>query len=181
MAEYDRRNDEWEHQANLSKIELKQIDQQLVAAQIRLAVAEQELTNHNQQIDNAQEVDQFLRSKFTNLDLYQFMIGQLSGLYFQSYQLAYDIAKRAERCFRYELGLSDSNYIQFGYWDSLKKGLLSGEKLVYDLKRLETAYYEQNRREYELTKHISLTQLDPIALLKLRQNGECFVDIYSTR
>ena len=96
----------------------------------------------------------------------------------QSYQLAYDIAQRAERCFRYELGLSDSSYVQFGYWDSLKKGLLSGEKLYYDLKRLEAAYYEQNRREYELAKHISLVQLDPVALLKLRQNGECFVDIH---
>ena len=76
--------------------------------------------------------------------------------------------------------MSDSNYIQFGYWDSLKKGLLCGEKLCYDLKRLETAYYEQNRREYELTKHISLAQLDPIALVKLRQNGECFMDIPET-
>jgi hypothetical protein len=28
----------------------------------------------------------------------------------------------------------------FGYWDSLKKGLLAGEKLQYDLRRLETAY-----------------------------------------
>jgi len=62
----------------------------------------------------------------------------------------------------------------------LKKGLLAGERLHYDLKRLETAYYEQNRREYELTKHISLEQLDPIALLKLRQNGECFLDIPET-
>jgi hypothetical protein len=78
------------------------------------------------------------------------------------------------------LGLSDSSYIQFGYWDSLKKGLLCGEKLAYDLKRLEAAYYEQNRREYELTKHISLSQLDPIALLKLRQNGECFLEIPET-
>jgi len=39
------------------------------------------------------------------------------------------------------------------------------------------AYYEQNRRELELTKHISLAQLDPESLLLLRQNGECFVDI----
>ncbi|HEY5916070.1 MAG TPA: hypothetical protein VIU13_01650, partial [Chryseolinea sp.] len=107
-------------------------------------------------------------------------INQLSTTYFQSYQQAYDLAKRAERCFRYELGLGDSNYIQFGYWDSLKKGLLCGEKLYYDLKRLETTYYEQNRREYELTKHISLSRLDPIALLKLRQNGSCLVDIPET-
>jgi hypothetical protein len=84
MAEYDRRQDEWHHQANLAAIELKQIDQQLTAAQIRLAVAEQELRNHDQQTDNAREFDQFLHSKFTNHELYQHMVGQVSGLYFQS-------------------------------------------------------------------------------------------------
>jgi Tc toxin complex TcA C-terminal TcB-binding domain len=98
-------------------------------------------------------------------------------VYFQSYQLAYDLAKRAERCFRFELGLQDSSYIQFGYWDSLKKGLLSGEKLQYDLHRLENAYMEQNRREFELTKSISLLLLDPLALVKLRETGRCFISL----
>ena len=176
-GEFRRRQDEWDHQAKLATVELKQIDQQLTAAQIRLAVAEQELRNHDRQIDNAREVDEFLRIKFTNQDLYQWMIGQVSGLYFQSYQLAYDLAKRAEQCFRFELGLQDSGYIQFGYWDSLKKGLLSGDKLQYDLRRLETAYLEQNRRKFELTKSISLLLLDPLALVKLRETGRCFISL----
>jgi len=93
-----------------------------------------------------------MHSKYTNEDLYNWMITQISTTYFQSYQLVYDIAKRSERCFRYELGLSDSSYINFGYWDSLKKGLLSGEQLTYDLKRMEMDYYAMNYREYELTK-----------------------------
>ncbi len=174
-GEFTRRKDEWDHQANLATVELKQIEQQLIAAQIRLAAAEQELRNHDRQIDNADEVDQFLRSKFTSQDLYQWMIGQTSGLYFQSYQLAYDMAKRAERCFRFELGLQDSSYIQFGYWDSLKKGLLAGERLQHDLRRLESAYMDQNDREYELTKHVSLLQVDPLALIQLRATGRCTV------
>lgn len=177
VAGYSRRTQEWEHQQRLAEKEMHQVYRQIAAADIRHQIAIQDLANQDKQIENAQKEDEYLRTKFTNQELYDWMINQLSTVYFQSYQLAYDIAKRAERCFRYELGLSDSNYIQFGYWDSLKKGLLSGEKLYYDLKRLESAYYEQNRREYELTKHISLVQLDPIALLKLRQNGECFVDI----
>src|SRR5262249_41584627 len=86
----------------------------------------------------------------------------------------------AERSYRYELGLADSNFIQFGYWDSLKKGLLAGEKLHYDLKRMDVAYLDQNRREYEITRHIALTQLDPFALVKLKETGECFVDIPET-
>lgn len=153
------------------------MDMQIAAADLRVEVALKELDNHVIQIENAKATDDFMRSKYTNQELYQWQIGQISGVYFQSYRLAYDLAKRAEQCFRFELGLQDSNYINFGYWDSLKKGLLSGEKLQYDLRRLETAYLEQNRREFELTKHISLTLLDPLALVKLRETGRCFINL----
>ena len=180
VASYDRRSTEWDFQKRLAERELPQVDKQITAAEIRRQVSVQDLANQDKLIDNAEKEYEHLRTKFTNQELYDWMLNQLSTVYFQSYQLAYDIAKRAERCFRYELGLSDSGYIQFGYWDSLKKGLLCGERLHYDLKRMEAAYVEQNRREYELTKHVSLAQLDPIALLKLRQNGECFVDIPET-
>jgi Tc toxin complex TcA C-terminal TcB-binding domain len=176
-ASYERRASDWDFQKRLAEKELPQIDKQITAADIRHQIVIQELANHDKQKENLQKEDEYLHTKFTNEELHDWLITQISTVYFQSYQLAYDMGKRAERCFRYELGLSDSSYIQFGYWDSLKKGLLSGEKLFYDLKRLEAVYYEQNRREYELAKHISLAQIDPIALLKLRQNGECFVDI----
>ena len=146
-------------------------------ADLRVELAEKELENHATQLENAKSTDAFMRSKYTNQELYQWQVGQISGVYFQSYRLAYDLAKRAERCFRFELGLQDSSYIQFGYWDSLKKGLLSGEKLQYDLRRLETAYLEKNRREYELTKHVSLLLLDPVALIKLRETGRCFTNL----
>lgn len=179
-AGYGRRADEWEFQKRLAEKELPQIEKQIAAAEIRKQLATIELNNHDRQKENLEKEQEYMQNKFTNKELYDWMINQISTVYFQSYQLAFDIARQAERCFRYELGLSDSNYIQFGYWDSLKKGLLSGEKLFYDLKRLETAYYEQNRREYELTKHISISQIDPIALLKLQQNGECVIDIPET-
>jgi hypothetical protein len=171
---YSRRQDEWNFQKDLAVKEMEQLDRQIAAAELRIAIAKKELENHVIQIENAKETDAFMRSKYTNQELYQWQVGQISGVYFQSYKLAYDLAKRAERCFRFELGLQDSSYINFGYWDSLKKGLLSGEKLQYDLRRLETAYLEQNRREFELTKHISLALLDPLALVKLRETGRCF-------
>jgi len=88
-------------------------------------------------------------------------VSQISTIYFQSYQMAYDLAKWAEKAYQYELGISDTSFIQFGYWDSLKKGILSGEKLHYDLRRMEMSYLDQNKREFEITKHISLTMLSP--------------------
>lgn len=176
-AGHERRWDDWKLQERLANKELEQIEKSIAAAELRIGIAEKELENHVIQIENAKTIDEFMRSKYTNQELYQWQIGQISGVYFQSYRLAYDLAKRAERCFRFELGSQDSSYINFGYWDSLKKGLLSGEKLQYDLRRLETAYLEQNRREFELTKHISLTLLDPLALIKLRETGRCFINL----
>ena len=63
-------------------------------------------------------------------------------------------------------------YIRFGYWDSLKKGLLAGDQLAHDLKRLELAHLEKNVREYELTKHVSLATLDPLAFIALKETGQ---------
>jgi hypothetical protein len=174
---YQRRQDEWDFQIRSAKKEIAQIEQQITAAQIRLEIAQKELDNQQLQIDQSKEVNDFMRSKFSSLQLYEWMITQLSGVYFQSYQLAFDMAKKAERSFRYELGIADTNFIQFGYWDSLKKGLLSGEKLSLDIKRMDAAYYDKNKREFEITKHISLNQVDPLALLKLKQNGVCFFNL----
>jgi hypothetical protein len=174
VASYERRQEEWDFQKDLAIKEIDQLERSIAAAELRVTLAETELDNHVMQIDNSKALDAFMRSKYTNLELYQWQVGQISSVYFQSYKLAYELAKRAERCFRFELGLQDSSFISFGYWDSLKKGLLSGEKLQYDLRRLESAYLEQNRREFELTKHVSLLQLDPLALVRLRETGRCF-------
>ncbi len=175
VAGYERRQQEWDFQKDLATKEIEQIDRIIAAAELRQTIAQKELENHLLQIENSKATDAFMRTKYTNQELYQWQIGQISGVYFQTYRLAYDLAKRAERCYRFELGIADSSYINFGYWDSLKKGLLSGEKLQYDLRRLESAYLDQNRREFELTKHISLALTDPLALIKLRETGRCFL------
>ena len=174
---WQRRNDEWVFQQQTAGLEITQINDQINAANFRTQIAQQDLNNQNLQITNAQAVQDYLQTKFTDEDLYSWMIGQVSAVYFQCYQMAYDLAKRAEACFRFELGLSDSNYIQFGYWDSLKQGLLSGEKLYLDLKRLEVAYMDQNKREDEITRNISLVLLDPIALITLKETGQCLVNL----
>jgi hypothetical protein len=174
---YNRRSEEWQNQLNLANKELQQVEKQQEGAKVRMEIAKLDLKNLELQIAQAREANDFMRSKYTNEELFSWMITQVSTTYFRSYQLAYDIAKKTERCFRYELGLTDSNYINFGYWDSLKKGLLAGEQLLYDIKKMEMAYYEQNKRELELTKHISLSQLDAQALLQLKTNRACWITL----
>ncbi len=177
LAHYAMRGHDWTLQSNQAAKELMHTDVQIEIANLRKKMTQQELTNHIKQIENAKEIEEFMRSKYTNKELYNWMIGQISSVYFQSYQLVYDIAKRAERAYQFELGVKDSNFIKFGYWDSLKKGLLAGERLNHDIKRMEISYLEKNKREYEITKHISLAQLDPVAFTQLKQMGECYISI----
>ncbi len=180
-ASFDRRHDEWKLQAALAQKELAQIDKQIVAADIRIAIAENELSTHEKQLENAAAVEAYLRDKYTNQDLYDWMVDTLSATYFQAYQLAFDMARRAERGYQFErCEPASKRFVSFGYWDSLRKGLLSGEKLQHDLRRLEAAYLAENKREYEITKHISLAQLKPEKLLELRNTGSTTFDVPET-
>src|SRR5690606_6375969 len=135
--------------------------------------------DHDLQIANARDVDRHMHDKYTDRELYDWMEGELATLYFQTYQLAFDLAKRAERAYRRELAISEQTQpiIKYGYWDSLRKGLLVGERLGHDLARLDIAYMDNDVREYELRKSISLAQLAPAQLLALQETGECDIDI----
>ena len=177
MASFVRRQEEWQFQSDQAGLEELQVQAQIDAATLHKTTMELERDLNEKQKADAEYVRDYMQDKFTNTDLYGWMTGQVAGVYFQSYQLAYDTAKRAERAYRFELGLEDSNFIQFGYWDNLKKGLLAGERLALDLKRLEASYLEKNKRDYEITKHLSLLMLDPQKLLVLRETGACEFDI----
>ncbi len=177
LAGYDRRQEEWNFSRDQAQIEIKALERQLEGARVRLAIAEQELANQELQIEQSAEVDDFMRTKFTSQELYNWMVTQLSTIYFQCYQLAYDLAKRAEKAYQHELAEYGASFIQFGYWDSLKKGLLAGDRLYYDLRRMEAAYLDAHKRELELTRTISLVQIDPAALVQLRETGSCEFEI----
>ncbi|HET8846688.1 MAG TPA: neuraminidase-like domain-containing protein, partial [Ktedonobacteraceae bacterium] len=178
LGQYKQRQDEWNLQATLASDEMMRFDSEILAAQIRQDIATRELNVQQMAVTQATNVDAFLHSKYTNQELYDWMIGEISTTYFQAYQLAYSLGRQAEQCFRRELAITDTNYyIQFGYWDSLRKGLTAAEKLQYDLRRLEAAYYTQNVRELELTKHVSLAQIDPYALVELRSSGTCLISL----
>jgi hypothetical protein len=177
---HQRRRDDWVLQGDVAAKDVEALDRQIVAAQIRVAIAERELANLDLQIEQARQAEDLLRSKFTSDQLYAWMAGQLSSLYFQGYQLAYEVAKRAERAWQFELAAPETSFVRFGYWDSLKKGLLAGEQLAHDLRRMEVGYLDGHRREYELIRHVSVRHLDPVALLQLRTEGACLVRIPET-
>ena len=89
-------------------------------------------------------------------------MARISGVYFQSYQLAWQMAKRAEAAYNFDLANYDAAYVSFlqpSYWDNLHQGLLAAEGLMYDIERMESSLVDNNFREFEIVRPISLSPL----------------------
>ena len=170
------RHEDWQNTVRNYEREIERAEIEIQTTQIRQRIAEEQL--RVQQIRSEQQSAEatYLRSKFTNKELYDWMVGQLQALSRDLHKLATEAAKATERCYQYELGTIDA-FIQPGHWQDSRKGLLAAERLQADLRRMETAYHQRNRRELELTTHVSLARLDPIALVELRSSGKCVVQI----
>ena len=131
MAGFDRRQDDWQYQADQARKEQKLIDKQIVGG--RLAAPDRRTGADEPRAADRAVARRSRRSCATSTRTSSCttgMVGQLSEVYFQTYQLAYDMAKAPSGRFQHELGDPNATFIDFGYWDSLKKGLLAGERLL---------------------------------------------------
>ena len=88
------------------KSEINAIVKQIRSAQIREAIAQKEYANHQAQMANAQEIIDFLSGnqvggglpiKESTLGFYGWMKREVKALYANSFQLAFEVVKQAER------------------------------------------------------------------------------------
>jgi hypothetical protein len=182
MAGFGRREQEWALQRKAAAGEITQLYKQLRSAEIREYLAEREHANHRQQEQQSRDVLEFLTNeqntltgdnrKISTEDFYLWMKREAQTLHARAFQLAFDLAKKAERAWQFELADDSRTFIQSGYLAG-KEGLFAGDRLNFDLKQMEIAYLEQNQREYEITKHFSLAEWFPGQLIDLRRDGKC--------
>src|SRR5271170_7545990 len=158
QGSFQRRQDEWNFNAQLATLDLATIDAQTTTAQAHVSMLQADVVAHQTSITQETEINQYLKNKYTNEELYEWMVGKVSSVYSNAYNLAFDLAKRAEQCLLFELpDTSGDTFIPYsGYWDSLKSGLLAANSLQYAIKSMEATYLQRNIREYELTKNVSL-------------------------
>lgn len=174
QAGFERRAQDWQLQKTLAQNDINQIADQLLAARYQQAVAQQQITVLEKNIEQEQKVAQFLKNKFTNQELYQWYSAKLSTLYFQTYQLAMKVAQQAELAWQFEKALDITTpFIQSNYWYSQYQGIGAGDALMLDLHRMEQAYMESDSRALEIRKIISLNALDEAALAELKSSGKC--------
>jgi hypothetical protein len=170
---FARRSEGWKNQKQLADFDVKSLTRQANAAAIRLDAANRALTLHQKSIDQLQEMIDRTDGKFTNLGLYVWLCTQLQRLYRGAYQNAFALAKLAEQAYRFERGDDTSPGLAASYWDATHAGLLAGEKLLIDLQSLERRFLETNFRTLEIDHAFALSQIDPAALISLRETGEC--------
>jgi len=172
-ANLERRAEGWRHQRQLADHDVKQIDRQIIAAQIRLEIANHALALHEKSIEQMDEFLELSDGKFSNFGFYTWMSTQLRRIQRSAYQNALALARMAEQAFRFERGDETSAGLAPTYWDASHSGLLSGEQLLIDLQNLERRYVETNYRSLEVDQTFALSQIAPDALIALRENGEC--------
>ncbi|WP_372633671.1 neuraminidase-like domain-containing protein [Fodinibius sp.] len=173
LGSYDRRMEEWKFQRDMADMEVDRIEKDIAAAEIRADIAEKELEIHEKQMEQTEEVYEFYESKFSNLGLYNWLSSEVKKLYRNAYHMALEVAQMAEKAYQYEMDDETTNFIAVDNWDGEHQGLLSGEKLMIQLQEMDKAYLENNQRDYEVNQSFSLAQIDPLALQKLRENGNC--------
>jgi hypothetical protein len=159
QAIFDRRQDEWHHAYDQSRLELAQIDAQLAhfaeqetATRLQLRLAEATLGQAKANYD-------FLGKRFTRTQLYQWLNSQLATVYRQAYDATLSLCLAAEASWQYETADFNSRFIQPGAWHTTYRGLGAGELLKLNLLNMHAGYLQRHERELEIHKTVSLRQL----------------------
>jgi Tc toxin complex TcA C-terminal TcB-binding domain len=180
-AGWDRRLQDWIHQVQILDIQIEQVELQILGAERRRDDSLRQLNSQQRQIEQSTEVMNFLRDKFTNHAVYLFLQKNTADLHCRMYELALSAAREAERAFHFERGHDTRRFVSCEGWDNLHEGLLAGERLQLSLAQMEKEYCDRNRREYELSKHISLRLQFPAEFLRLKLTGRCEIDLAEWR
>ncbi|WP_341959302.1 neuraminidase-like domain-containing protein [Pseudomonas sp. RC10] len=154
-----RRREEWtmlrdqaRHHVEATERQIEQHRMQIASAQIkreRSAMARQ----------HAQSMYAFMQNRATNAALHEWLLSQMSTLYFQAYDAVLSLCLAAEACWQYEIGEPQTTFIPLGAWVDNRHGLTAGESLNLGLLQMESAYLLRDERRLSLVKTVSLRRL----------------------
>ena len=185
-ASYERREQEWKFQETLAQQDVRISVEQIRVAQDRVRIVGQERAISQMQADFAKEILDFLTTKFTNAELYDWMVGILEQVYSFFLQQATATAKLAENQLAFERQQIPPAYIQSDYWeipnDNLaggtqnsstpdRRGLTGSARLLQDIYQLDQYAFETDQRKLQLTKTLSLARLAPAEFQRFRETG----------
>src|SRR5260370_520843 len=186
QASIEEKQKDWQFQLDLSNQDVVIGQQQVVIANDNQAIASQDFQNATSQAKHAQATVDFLATKFTNADLYRWMSGVLGGVYAYFLRQATAVARLAEYQLPFERQERPLSLVRPDYWQPPssaagasspsgqspdRAGLTGAERLLEDLTQLDQYALDTDKRKLQLTRMISLAQLDPFAFQLFSKTG----------
>lgn len=143
--------------------EIDQTEKSIIVNTIRQEQNEKEQELFEKELERDEEEYEFLCDKYTNKDLHEWLVKQLTKLSKTMCKLTTKVAKMAEKCYHFEIGDVEvgnaKTFIGNSYWDGAYSGLLSADRLIADLHAMEVAYLENDRNELEITRDIYFDEI----------------------
>jgi hypothetical protein len=156
---FRRRHQEWMQARDQAALEITQIEAQMQVLEAQVRATTLQLNQSRTAQDQALASYDFLRTRFSNAQLYQWLNDQFATFYYQAYDATLALCLAAEACWQFELADFSTRFIQAGVWKDSYRGLSAGEALKLSLLKMESAYLSRNERLLEITKTVSLRQL----------------------
>ncbi|MFJ5295501.1 neuraminidase-like domain-containing protein [Pseudomonas sp. NPDC088368] len=154
-----RRREEWQNQARQAELELATLDEQISVQKVALASTQTSFAQATRSREQAEALYAFIKGRATNIGLYQWLLSQMSTLYFQAYDAVLSLCLSTEACWQYEIGDRDTRFISASAWVDNRFGLTAGEALKLGLLQMESAFLSRHERRLEMTKTLSLKEL----------------------
>ncbi|MEN3539329.1 neuraminidase-like domain-containing protein [Microbispora sp. ZYX-F-249] len=170
VAAYERREQEWRQARRQAEYDHRLAAEGILVAGDNLGVADQQYRIGRLEEQFATQGLNFLNEKFTGRELYDWMARVLAGSYRQHLDHATALARMAQRALEFERQESITIIAPF-YGNRGKRDLLSAERLLGDITRLDQHRLTTEQRRQELTKTISLARSAPIEFESLRRDG----------
>lgn len=184
VASHEIRRREWEFQKQMGEQDVKIAAQQTTIAQDHVRIVVQERDIASMQSEHAEAVADFLSTKFTNVELYEWMSDVLQDVYGYFLQQAITTARLASAQLGFERQQTPPTFIQADYWepneDSFgagdekspdRRGLTGSARLLRDIYQLDQYAFDTNKRGLQPPKTISLAQFAPAEFQRFRETG----------
>ena len=180
-AAHERRRQEWEFQRGLGQFDVRISGQAVRNARSSLRTVGQERNIAGIQADHAQATLDFLDNKFGTAELYDWMSGVLEDVYSYFLFQAATVAKQASAQLAFARQQPPPSYIQDDYWSAPssgfggaepdRRGLTGSARLLQDITQLEQFALDNEKRNQNLEKTLSLARMAPVEFQRFRQTG----------
>ncbi|MEU9917799.1 neuraminidase-like domain-containing protein [Streptomyces sp. NPDC051001] len=187
QAGYARTRQDWQFRKAIAGHDKKIGEQQVTIETDGVRISEQERTISELQADNAEAMVEFHLAKFTSAELYDWMAVVLERAYRWYLQQGTGLLQLAtqEVAFAHHEGAPPKPQADYWQWPGAntfaapdesgegpeRHGLTGSARLLQDIARLTQYAFETDRRKQQLTKTISLAEVAPLELQRLRTEG----------